>query len=204
LGRTTLKQKEDIRKSILEKSRELFLKYGFEKTSTRMIAGEVGIANGTLFNYFSSKGEIFIEILSAGYIKKDEITSKINLDNKKPSDVVFDFCANNMEIFIQMPKDILKETVTVVVSTINKKNNLLSKIIDLDIGFMAELNGVITILIDKGMIRKCNSKLLSETIYSSILYDYFLFIFDYEIKKNEFLSMMKEKITFLVEPYEVK
>ncbi len=202
--RLSSKQKEIVREKIIEESRNLFFEHGFIKTSTRMIAKAAGIANGTLFNYFGSKGEILIEILSEGYIKKDGTMAKVNLEDKLPSELIFDFCANNMAIFISMPKDMLKETVGVVVSSINKKYNLLSKIMELDIGFMDELNSMVRSLINDGALQKCNSTLLSETIYSSIIYDYIFFILSEELEKDDFLNRMKEKITFLVRPYENK
>ena len=167
-----------------------------------MITKAVGIANGTLFNYFGSKGEILVEILSEGYVKKDEMMAKVNLEDKLPSELIFDFCANNMSIFLSMPKNMLKETIVVVVSSINQKYNLLSKIMELDIGFIDELNSMITSLINDEALRECNPTLLSEMIYSSIMYDYIFFILSEELEREDFLNRMKEKIAFLVGPYE--
>ena len=204
MARLSSKQKEIVRERIIEKSRKLFFEHGFKKTSTRMIAKAAGIANGTLFNYFDSKGEIFIEILSTGYMKKDAMMAKVNSEDKLPSELIFDFCANNMAIFLSPPKNMLKETMGVVVSSINKKYNLLSKIMELDIGFIDELNSLIASLINDRALRGCNPTLLSEAIYSSIIYDYVFFILSEELEKGDFLNRMKEKITFLVGPYEKK
>jgi AcrR family transcriptional regulator len=202
LARLSSQQKEVVREKIIEKSRELFFEHGFKTTSTRMITKAVGIANGTLFNYFGSKGEILVEILSEGYVKKDEMMAKVNLEDKLPSELIFDFCANNMSIFLSMPKNMLKETIVVVVSSINQKYNLLSKIMELDIGFIDELNSMITSLINDEALRECNPTLLSEMIYSSIMYDYIFFILSEELEREDFLNRMKEKIAFLVGPYE--
>ena len=47
---------------ILDVSKKLFYDIGYDNTSTKMIAKEVGIAEGTIFNYFDSKSEIFFEV----------------------------------------------------------------------------------------------------------------------------------------------
>ena len=43
------------RQTILEAAEKLFSDKGFEKTTTRDIAVAVGMAAGTMFNYFDSK-----------------------------------------------------------------------------------------------------------------------------------------------------
>lgn len=55
-------KKEKMRRKILEVAGQLFKDKGFAATSMREIADECQIAVGTLYNYFKSKGEMFIEI----------------------------------------------------------------------------------------------------------------------------------------------
>ncbi len=54
---------EDMRKRILEESVKLFLEQGYEKTTTRQILQRVGILNGSLYNIYKSKEEIFSDII---------------------------------------------------------------------------------------------------------------------------------------------
>ena len=61
------KKKEKTQKDILRYARRHFSEYGFQGTKTARIAEDAGIAEGTLFNYFPSKGALFIEAL----FKKD-------------------------------------------------------------------------------------------------------------------------------------
>src|SRR3989442_664236 len=56
--RVTAETKEATRHAILETTRKLLLEEGWEKVSTREIASEAGIANGTLFNYCPTKEAI--------------------------------------------------------------------------------------------------------------------------------------------------
>ena len=55
--------KDDTRKRILSVSKRLFLKKGFRDTTTRDIAREAGINLSNLYHYFSSKDELFRQLL---------------------------------------------------------------------------------------------------------------------------------------------
>lgn len=50
---------------ILEIAKKFFTKYGYVKTSLDDIALEAGIAKGTIYYYFESKQELFMNILAA-------------------------------------------------------------------------------------------------------------------------------------------
>lgn len=50
------------RDEILECSTKLFLKYGYEKTSIRMILNDVGGEVGMFYHYFNSKQELFDKV----------------------------------------------------------------------------------------------------------------------------------------------
>lgn len=56
-------QKEETRKIILERSRELFNELGFDKTSTRSIATRAGVGVGTVFSHFPDKSSLLIAAL---------------------------------------------------------------------------------------------------------------------------------------------
>jgi AcrR family transcriptional regulator len=56
--RITADAKKATRERILEVAQRLFQNNGFDETTIRDIAAEVGMATGTLFNYFASKEEV--------------------------------------------------------------------------------------------------------------------------------------------------
>lgn len=57
------KEKQFIRSSLIEQGKSLFSKYGFQKTSILEITKNVGIAQGTFYNFFNSKEELYFIIL---------------------------------------------------------------------------------------------------------------------------------------------
>ncbi|MGB9202198.1 TetR/AcrR family transcriptional regulator, partial [Methanobacterium sp.] len=59
----TDKEKEIIRKTLISQGKILFSKYGLKKTSITELTNIAGIAQGTFYNFFESKEELYFEIL---------------------------------------------------------------------------------------------------------------------------------------------
>lgn len=78
--------KEERRKQILEAAMSAFIDKGFVSTTTLEIAKAAGISEVTLFRYFSSKQEIFlegIEPILLGTLKETiNISSNLSLEKK--------------------------------------------------------------------------------------------------------------------------
>lgn len=56
-------EKKLIKSSLIEQGKTLFSQYGFRKTSIQEITKSVGIAQGTFYNFFDSKEELYFIIL---------------------------------------------------------------------------------------------------------------------------------------------
>ncbi|WHH58737.1 TetR/AcrR family transcriptional regulator [Petroclostridium sp. X23] len=65
--------KEEIRFSILNAAKELFLEKGFEMASMNMIAKKAGISKSNLYNYFPSKEDIFYVLTEYAYDKIESV-----------------------------------------------------------------------------------------------------------------------------------
>ena len=58
-------QKEATRQRVLEAARELFDTHGYQGTTIREVARHAGVAVGSVFTTFASKGEILSEVMQA-------------------------------------------------------------------------------------------------------------------------------------------
>jgi AcrR family transcriptional regulator len=69
MGITERKQKEkqEMRKRILNGARKVFLENGYEQTSMRNIANEISYSAGVIYFHFKDKSEIFQELHKEGF-----------------------------------------------------------------------------------------------------------------------------------------
>lgn len=58
----------ETRTRILKSALKLFARHGYDRTTTRDLAEQAGIAEGTLFRHFSNKKAILIEVATQGWI----------------------------------------------------------------------------------------------------------------------------------------
>jgi len=70
--RITAEEKAATRKRIVDAAKSLFSSKGFDQATTRDIAREVGIATGTMFNYFDSKEAIVVELATRSLTRASE------------------------------------------------------------------------------------------------------------------------------------
>lgn len=70
--RVTAETKTATRQRILEAARKLFAADGFESATTRDLARQAQIATGTLFNYFPTKEDVVLALVTEAYEQATE------------------------------------------------------------------------------------------------------------------------------------
>ncbi len=112
-------KKEETRALLLEKARDLFESKGFERVTTAEIARATGIAEGTLFNYYRSKGDLFIAAVMPPEPTEGGEPSDIVLHELSPHDAaaatvaLLDRYLNRLR---QVDKRLLRDYFTIVYS----------------------------------------------------------------------------------------
>ncbi len=100
------REKENRRLEILRAARELFIQRGYENTTLEDIAHHAEFGKGTIYNYFSSKDELFDGILVQ---LMDEITGIIETSMMVPGDarvkftmyakIMLTYARENLDLF---------------------------------------------------------------------------------------------------------
>ena len=67
--------KEEKLDSILDTARKMFARYGLRKTSVEEMASMARVAKATIYNYFGTKDQVYLEVLRR---EMDEIEEKIS------------------------------------------------------------------------------------------------------------------------------
>ncbi|MEX1378388.1 MAG: TetR/AcrR family transcriptional regulator [Eubacteriales bacterium] len=196
--RVTDEQKKKIRQSILEVAQKHFTEKGYDKTITKDIAKEVGIAEGTLFNYFDTKTEIFLEAMASGYLvdvnAKDQINYKDGI-----VDIMYDLVYKTMKHLIKVSKKVIIEIASASLSLAKRKPELMRRIIQLDYNMMDDLAEISSRLIEEKRLKKADPKLYAEVIYAAVVVEIILYLYEDKLTVEEVLQNVKEKIRFTLE-----
>ncbi|MCU0570620.1 MAG: TetR/AcrR family transcriptional regulator [Oculatellaceae cyanobacterium Prado106] len=67
--RTAPQTEAETQTRILQAARKLFARRGYDGTTTRDLAQEAGVAEGTLFRHFENKKAILVEVATQGWVE---------------------------------------------------------------------------------------------------------------------------------------
>ncbi len=91
MSRFTENEKEQIRQCLLTKGKELFIRYGFPKTSIDDIVQACGIGKGSFYKFFSSKEELFYYIVNGQEEVRNRLIVEHLQENLPPREMVSSF-----------------------------------------------------------------------------------------------------------------
>lgn len=201
MARISKEDQEIVKKKILEVSRRLFNNVGFDKASTKMIAKETGIAEGTIFNYFSSKDEIFFEIF---YLDNIDDLNQGKYVHDVEKDVIEEISTNIFKVLkrtLKLPKRVLLEMGVVTIKIAKKKPEFFKKMASMDFKYMEEITIYLQRMIDEDVLEEFDSKKMSEIIFGSMIYDLAIYLYEKDRTKKELQIALKEKIDILLRGY---
>ncbi len=89
------------RDAILEAAQKVFARRGFHSARTQEIAREAGVAEGTLYNYFSSREEIFLSLFDDRWEKFTERVRRHTSTLSDPSDKLKAIFSSAMKMFLR-------------------------------------------------------------------------------------------------------
>jgi AcrR family transcriptional regulator len=97
-------EKEKRRKSILKSARKVFKKVGFENTSMDLIAEEAQLSKGTLYLYFKSKDDLFINsLLEDQLISLDKLFQQSELKTSSVVDIILAYTDSYYDFTVKFP-----------------------------------------------------------------------------------------------------
>lgn len=88
----------DKGQAILEVAAKLFAEHGFEHTTTKMIAAEAGVAEGTIFIYFPTKKDVLMALLEKLILRSLTHTLK-EVDGMSDRDVIYNIVLGRLQLW---------------------------------------------------------------------------------------------------------
>lgn len=204
MARLSEEQKAAVREQILDTSSKMFLVDGYDKTSTAKIAKAVGIAEGTIFNYFHNKAALFVEVLAHSTQILAGEGFETSVGSEEANVIILDFVYQTLKNVLWLPKPLVKEVMGVMVTVARKQMNLLMKLIEMDFRFLEEMGVLTDKLIREGKLVPCDGKILSETLYSTLMFEIVLYIYKDDSRPDALMKQIEKKINFVLEPYLIR
>ena len=100
----TEEEKAEIQERLIEIGRKLFIHYGVEKTTISDIAAEAHVGKGTFYNFFVSKGDLFMVIYSREWHTAYSLIEEKYLGRKgELADLVLEYLRDNRNFLLSNP-----------------------------------------------------------------------------------------------------
>ncbi len=200
-ARINKEEQEKVRKEILESAYTLFTEKGYEDTKTKDISEQAGIAEGTLFNYFSSKANLYMEamlenmVLSGDELISEEITCENIID------MILEYITKSFKIVFKLPKTVIKEVLHLSTYLSKKKRKVFNKFAETDFKAMEELGGLINQLQGKGLLKEIDPDTAASTVFAAVFFELLLYTYEDHYNKDEMMASLRKKVELIITPY---
>jgi len=191
------RKKKERRARILDRSYGLFTKRGFTDTSVEDIALEADLGVGTLYNYFSSKNDILLEVMEQ---KLDQAIrgadSLIHDPEAEPAGAIIDLLEYFLEIFLAFENDIWRHIFTAAFTS----DAVMSRGVGMDIKVIKQIELLLENLSGKGSVRKdIDFESASFLVYSAFVFAFMGFLTMDSIDRDKLSSLIEYQIGLLTE-----
>ena len=190
-GKIGLQEKKKLKrkKRMLASATKLFQDRGYADTTINDIAHKADVGVGTIYNYFSSKNEILLNIVADIFIEKkpDEIVYEDN-----PVKSIFSYLNSYLDELSIFDKEIWRDWF----AALFQERNLFERAFELDMKVVGELAGICEKMQAKNMITQEVPALdIAKLLYSpfiSLMMSYIMLVeMDMDSAKREFESQVE-------------
>ncbi len=157
----------DKKAQIIEAADNLFHRYGYSKTSLDDIAGDAGLGKGTIYYYFESKEEIFMET-----VRQHSEVFYQTLKKRISEETSFE---NKFSMAIRLPIKLANEHAPILLDEIkNIPSNYLHKLDSFRENNKLRMSKILREILEQGYEQKILSTSVSVEKLVAIIYDWFL------------------------------
>ena len=186
------KIREETRMSIIESAFLLFSGKGFKKTTTSDIAQKAGIAEGTIYNYFASKGEILITIIFSRMFQNEYRFSKTR---GNPADEIIDCIEHYLRPSREISKALLCDLYSVAFGQSRESRKIYGRLAEIDLKIIASIRNYILGI--PGFRKMFSGNSLADFLENSfalVMYYFGKYILSDETSYEDFIAGLKSRL----------
>jgi AcrR family transcriptional regulator len=195
------KKKKEAYNRILDAGKIIFFTQGYEKTTVEQIAEKADIGVGTIYNYFKTKADIFLQIIESELDISDVSYSPgTEALEKGIADAVWQFVWRVIKKINLINRRLLKEALYAMVGSMKSDKRFLNHLSNLDYQYIDKLKALLDSFKTRGLLSdEFDSDSASMVIYSIILTQTMIYAFTDEITFDQFKQSIKTQITFTLQ-----
>ncbi|MGV8150047.1 MAG: TetR/AcrR family transcriptional regulator [Alkaliphilus sp.] len=143
-------KKEKSREEIIKAAKEVFFQHGYDKTTIAMISKRAGIGVGTIYNYFYSKAELYIQVMSDVFqVPFIQTRLIVSTEKETASQIILKFFNSYLILFANVKKEIIRETFAVFFGNTTDRKSIRNKLIQWDYEAIKTFKNIILSLVEK-------------------------------------------------------
>lgn len=194
------RKKENTRAKILQIAQDMFTSQGFSTTTTAEIAQKADIAEGTIYNYFSSKAEILTTLVQQTFFQYESYSwGPFPNDPKEAAEEICRFLDHYLQIARTTEKSLLREVYSIAFKPSGEGRFVLTELIRFDSDLIDKVRNYLHALeTDRLANFEINFSVFIETVYGIVMYQFGKFILVEDISYDNFLIELKEKLKLLI------
>lgn len=193
---------EEEQERMLKAAHSLFSTKGFSGTSVKEIAGQAEVSEVSAARTYPSLMDLFIDSFSEGFIQQLETTSpEVHpLTNQKPAEMIYTYLWNRMKEFTSMDKSVFKEMMNSLFPAMGSDAENRRKMIGIDFMLVDEMIVLLNEMKEKKLLPgDFNANQAAEIIYSSLAFEFLLYVYEEEVSLEMFLNGVRKKLDFIIE-----
>ncbi|QUH26496.1 TetR/AcrR family transcriptional regulator [Serpentinicella alkaliphila] len=188
------------RKKILDVSKAIFEENGYKKARASEIAKLANIGEGTLFNYFKSKSELFIATFFESFDASEYKINKTQINSEEQFIEVIisiiDYYVNNIK---QIDKQLLREYFSIIYDINSESTIARQNLISADMVIKNNLNVLFNTLLESEINKEAiDFETAIECIYACSINALNEFVYDDEITYDLMLATLRKQIKFII------
>lgn len=197
MSRISKRIQSEMHKKIVDTAFSHFQKKGYDQTNIREITQEVGIAEGTLYNYFPDKATLFLEAMATRIqLVIPEFSQQIKTISS--TEDLQEFLTQKIHILFSFPKDTMRKIIATFIGLNQQDSPLFNQLVSLEYQYLKELRELFDSWVEKGLMKNCDTQVLSSLIYGILIFEMLNYLFDDECNQVTILKDVQKKVDFLL------
>jgi AcrR family transcriptional regulator len=193
------RKKEETRRNILMAAQTLFLQKGYVGATTSEMAALAGIAEGTIFNYFSSKAEILVSLFYQAFRRDAYEFGAFDANDGNLLDGIVRFLDYYLSPAREMKKSLMREVFSISFQHTSESRYIFQQMEELDRTIGRELKSYLAQLQrEQVLAEQVNISEFLEVFYGIVMYLFSKFVIIDEVRYEDLLGELRAKLGLLI------